>query len=126
MKQEQQNTPRTTLYITNDRYSIWVESVSNSITAINITDIELSLTYHIADFDGGKYYVKNRNVFGTVFIREAKKRPQLIRDLLKFHTQVRKEPDFFNEIIKNSNGLKRKVNIYTRKTINKVKLRLSL
>jgi hypothetical protein len=124
MVREQQNIINKTLYITDDRYTIWVQSISVSITVINITDSELSLTYCVADFDGSKYEIKNRNIFNTIFIRAAKKRPQLIRDLIKFHSESRKGSDLFDNVLFNTSGLKRKINVYRKKTINKVKSKL--
>jgi hypothetical protein len=124
MIKEQQKLPNKSLFFTDERFNIWIETVSKNVTAINVTDPDLSLTYHIADFNGTKYEVKNKEIFNYVFIRSAKKRPQLIRDLLKFHNETQKDLDVFDEMKTNMNIFKRKVNIYTKKTINKAKYKL--
>lgn len=122
----EQNTQIKTLYTTDDRYTIWVKSIPSSITVINVTDNELSLTYYVADFDGSKYDIKNKNIFNNIFIRSAKKRPQLVRDLMKFHNENVNNIKTFNSMKHHTNCFKRKVNIYTKKTINKVKNKLSV
>jgi hypothetical protein len=118
---EQQNMQYKTLYTTDIGYIIWVRTTPNLTTVINITDNDLSLTYCVADFDGSKYEIKNKNIFNNIFIRATKKRPQIIRDLIKFHIENRNNTEIFNFIDYNTKCVKRKIRVHTKRTINKLK-----
>lgn len=124
MVKEEKKLPTQSLYLTQDNLNIWVEGVSLNVTSIYVTDPDLSLTYYVADFDGSKYHIKHSGIFNDVFLRMAKKKPKIVRDLLKFHNLAKQEYDVFNEFKVNVNCFKRKVNVYTRKTINKAKFKL--
>lgn len=124
MIKEERKLATQSLCLTQDNLNIWVEGVSLNMTSIHVTDPDLSLTYYVADFDGSKYHIKHSGMFNDVFLRTAKKKPKIVRDLLKFHYQAKQEYDVFNEFKVNVNCFKRKVNIYTRKTINKAKFKL--
>jgi hypothetical protein len=112
--------PKKSLYFTEDRFSIWVESIKIGLTSIYVTDSELSLTYYVADFDGAKYQVRNQGMFGKV-IESSKKRPQLVRDLIKFHSTSRQELDVIDDLKIRMSCFKRRFSVYTKKTISKTK-----
>jgi hypothetical protein len=113
------------LFFTEDRLNIWVTSVTPHITSIHVTDPELCVTYDIADFDGAKYHIKHDGQFNDSFIRAAKRRPQIVRDLLKFHRDAKNDADGFDDLKIRMNCFKRRVSIYTKKTLNKTKRILS-
>jgi DNA polymerase elongation subunit (family B) len=126
MLKEERKLPKQSLHVTNDCLNIWVEAISQNITTIHVTDPDLSLTYYVADFDGSKYHIKHSGMFNDVFLRTVKKKPKIMRDLLLFHYKSRKDIDVFDDFKISVNCLKRKVNIYTKKTINKAKYKLFL
>jgi hypothetical protein len=112
--------PTKSLYFTEDRFNIWAESIRVGLTSLYVTDSELSLTYYVADFDGCKYHVRNQNMFGKI-IESCKKRPQVIRDLIKFHATCRQELDVIDDLKIRMSCFKRRFSVYTKKTINKTK-----
>jgi hypothetical protein len=108
------------LYITSDRFNIWIESVHKGLTAIYVTDPDLLLTYHVADFDGSKYQIKNQGMFGKL-IQSCKIKPQVIRDLIKFHSTSKQELDVIDDLKIRMSCFKRRFSIYTKRNINKTK-----
>jgi hypothetical protein len=125
MSKEEQKNINKILYFMDDKYTIWVEIQPNNILSINVTDIDLSLTYNVADFSGAKYRVKNENAFNTIFVRAAKKRPQLIRDLMEFYNENNIETNILMRIKDNFGYMRRKTNVYTRKMVNRVKRKIN-
>jgi hypothetical protein len=111
------------LQFTEERLSLWIGCSGPDTTTIYVTDPELSVTYDVADFDGGRYIIKHFGKFNDVFVKESKKRPQIVREVLKFHKH--------NNAYYYSDGLvdlklrfscfKRRFSIYVKKTVKKTK-----
>ena len=83
-----------TLHLTDDGImQIWLSFSNGENCEINVSDLVSHITYHVAEFNGSKYNIKNMQYFNDVFIKCAKKRPQIVRDLLK-EFQIRQfDPD---------------------------------
>jgi hypothetical protein len=112
--------PNKFLYFSEDNLDVKVESIDIGLTYIYIVDSQLSTTYHVADFNGSKYDIKNKIMFSR-FIELCKKRSIIIRDLLKFHSTCRNEIDVIDDLKIRINCFRRRFSIYTKKKINKTK-----
>lgn len=114
----QQETYRV-LFLTNLGLNITVVASEPNKTTIQVKDPDLKVTYDVADFDGSKYVIKHFNKFNDIFIKTAKVRPQLIRDLLKFHHENNKTNDTLNDLRIRFYCFKRRVSIYIKRKILK-------
>lgn len=112
-----------TLY-NDDIHNIWVESISNYVTRINVTDVDNSVTYHIADFNGSKYQIKHNTIFNNVYIKTAKNNKKIIKQLLNFHGGFCDDDVITNDLKIKLSCLCRRITIYIKK--NKVWLKKKL
>ena len=112
------------IFHTEDGLTVWITSNVPDTTSIMVTDHQFSITYNVADFDGCKYEIKHFGKFNDVFLKSAKKRPQMIRELLKFHKTVCAGIDGIDELKVMFRCFKRRVSIYTKKTFKHTKLKL--
>jgi hypothetical protein len=100
---------------------VWISSAEPKSCDIHVSDCVSNVTYNVAEFDGYKYRIKNEQYFNDVFVRSAKLKPQIVRDLLKFlHEQNSRTNEFDNFKIKFS-CFKRRIYIYMFRKINKTK-----
>ena len=111
------------LQSTEDTLNLWIGCSGPDTTTIYVTDPELSVTFDVADFDGGKYIIKHFGKFNDVFVKECKKRPQIVREVLKFHKHNKTYyySDGLDDLKLRFSCFKRRFSIYVKKTMRKTK-----
>lgn len=122
MEKEHQDNNIKFIHTTKDNnYSIWVKCVNKDTTSIFVTDPNMSVTYYIADFDGSKYHIKHSNMFNEIFLKSIKKKPSIIKNLLNSHGKSNIDSDYIYDLKLRITCFKRRLSIYTKKTIRKTK-----
>ena len=121
MKEQLTDNNLKSLHVTEDNYHIWIQPIIHGTTAIFVTDSETSVNYYVADFNGFKYSIKHKIIFNNVFLKSAKQKPKIIRDLLKFHYTSCEQVDVIKDLKLRFKCFSRRISVYSRKKINKLK-----
>jgi len=88
---------KTLFHDTKEGITLWIILVNQEtgLFDILISDKELNATYRVAEYDGSKYNVLNRRVFGGVFYKMAKDNPSIISNIRSYITLYKPENNGF-------------------------------
>jgi hypothetical protein len=109
------------LYLFEDMMHLWISSAGYKCVDIHVSDSISNVTYNVAEFDGYRYTIKNMQYFNDVFVKSAKIKPQIIRDVLKFIYEQNKRVDELDDFKIKFNCFRRRIYIYIFRQINKTK-----
>lgn len=109
------------LYLYQDMMHLWISSAEPKSCDIHVSDCVSNITYNVAEFDGYKYKIKNEQYFNDVFVRSAKLKPQIVRDLLKFLNDQNSRASEFDDFRIKFTCFRRRFYIYVIRKINKTK-----
>jgi hypothetical protein len=101
-------------------YTIWVYTQDTDLFNIFATDNINMTRYHLADFDGAKYNIKNDVKFNEIFVKHSKIRPTIIKNLGSIVKLSRKNNNLFPDSHTQLVCFKRRTNIYIKRKYRKV------
>jgi hypothetical protein len=100
---------------------IHISARSKNHCDIFATDSVTGTKYHIATFDGATYSIKHERYFNDVFIKAAKDRPNIHRELMKIFETQRLLNDDLGVLKLSFDCFKRRFHIFISKKIKKTK-----